>query len=169
VILKKSAHHQYVDLNGKVLQRFDGGLNRKGKINKYGKGGKPWCSSLYDLLWLVYRRVGSDDLRSAMAELGSHLEGFANPNEDPFAVVYRWRNSSLHGSTSIGLIGGTVLMLSLLVALDCAEREFDFDSMRKEADEFVEMTEEMRARTEGARMPWEYYPPEGRYDFLSKG
>jgi len=84
-------------------------------------------------------------------------------------VVYRWRNSSLHGSTSIGLIGGTVLMLALLVALDCAKREFDFDTMRKDADEFVTNMEEMSARAGGQRMPWHYYPPEGGYTVFAKG
>jgi hypothetical protein len=51
--------------------------------------------------------------------------------EDPFDVVYRWRNSSLHGQASLPTIRGTVFNTAILVALDAISA--DYDSMRDRA------------------------------------
>jgi hypothetical protein len=57
--------------------------------------------------------------------------------EDPFDVVYRWRNSSLHGQASLPTIRGTVFNTAILVALDAISA--DYDSMRDRALENVEL------------------------------
>lgn len=145
-LLKKSCG-DFVTPSGDVLRNFDG------KCRTYKAGGR--CSSLRDLLELFSNEVASEDARRDLIEQKTHLLGFANPGEDGFDVLYRWRNSSLHGQTGFPTIAGTVLNTAFLVAL--SDLPVDYDHLRKSAT--ARFDSELELSEFGSRSRWSYYPP----------
>jgi len=118
--------------------------------------GQP-CSSLRDMLWLLYDRVASEELRHDLDEQRIHLGAFASESEDGFEVLYRWRNSSLHGEASLSTIGGTVLSTALLISISALQAEYE--SVRASAVDGVRREAMSAASGIDYRSPWSYYPP----------
>jgi hypothetical protein len=147
----KIACSNYVSLSGAVLSPFSV-LSRSGRAIKYVPSGRRnRCSSLRDLLLLHYERVAAVPLRTCIREVRDHI-GALQSGADGFDVLFDWRNSSVHGSASWHTIGGTVLTLALLIALE--DVRGDFEVCRTEAFRMVQ-----RESGIGIRSPWSYYPP----------
>lgn len=153
-ILKKACAG-FVGLDGNVATTFT--VKRtNGGPRTYQVGGR--CSSLADLLRLLSAQVAGAELRADLDEQKAHLAVFANGNEDGFDVIYRWRNSSLHGTTSFPTIGGTVFNTAILVALDGVRN--DYTALHHAAVQAAQRAVAMGTRSGGSsRSPWSYYPP----------
>jgi len=140
-------------MGGGVIQRFTAGPAGR----EYNVG--ETCSNVRDLLWLVNDNCSTDELRHDLGEVRAHLKGLAVGNEDGFDVIFRWRNSSLHGVESLPTVGGTVLNVALLIAL--SEIRDRYEAMRALA--LTQVQEE--AQGVGAsglgdsRSPLSFYPP----------
>lgn len=116
----KRACAAYVDLNGDVITNFS--VTSPGGTIRHYKALKT-CSSLRDLLLLHYEQVSSKKLKSHLAIFRSHLQ-LLNV-QDPFDLIYSWRNQSLHGATNFHTIGGTLLNLALLILIFEIENDFE--------------------------------------------
>lgn len=148
-VVKKHAG-RFVDMHGRVLEQF----SVPGRKDPYRVG--KTCSSLRDLLYLLYEQVASEELRSDLDEQRAHLRAFADDASiDGFDVLYRWRNSSLHGGASQPTVGGTVLNTALLVAV--SKLEDTYDAARGDALRRVDRDRPIR--TSGYHSSWSYYPP----------
>ena len=152
-IAKKTCSN-YLDLNGQVISAFSV-PSRNGSTRTYdpssNRSTDKKCSSLRDLLWLVFNNVANQQLKNSIAEFRAHISNL-EPSEDPFDVIYRWRNESLHGSTSFQTIGGTLLNLILLITLHQLSAEY---SSKREA-----IVEQCRWNMQtGTKAPWSFYPP----------
>ncbi|WP_434141437.1 hypothetical protein JQR84_24415 (plasmid) [Pseudomonas luteola] len=151
--VSKKICNAYIAMDGSVIAKFDI-PNKFGKIREYDPSGH-WnqrqCSSLRDLLFLIHKNIASNSLRRALDEFRDHIATLDN-SEDPFDVIYKWRNQSLHGSTSFQTIGGTLLNLVILIVIhQLSDR---YDSLKERTLE--------RCRREvqhGHRSPWSFYPP----------
>jgi hypothetical protein len=73
---------------------------------------------------LLHYQLASADLRRLIDRLRDHIALF-DSTQDPFDLIYDWRNQSLYGSANLGTIGGTVLNLCLLISLFDIEPGFD--------------------------------------------
>jgi len=142
---------QYVDLTGKVQLPFARGSGT------YSVGGR--CSSVGDLLELLVGTVASPGLKADLMELLSHVHGLQPEFESGSAVIFDWRNSSLHGVATLPTIGGTVLSLALRIALD-ALRD-DYSLRRQEATQSIQRATHQSTSLGAAWRPgsWNYYPP----------
>jgi hypothetical protein len=149
-ILKKTCG-AYVQYDGEVLAPFT--VPSKLGRRSYTVGKR--ISSIRDLLWLLYEEVANDDLVDGLDTLRAHI-ALLEPSRDPFDVLFRWRNSSLHGEESLPTIGGTVLNTAILVALDAIST--GYESFRDSVIEYVRH-ELATAQLPGRRSPWSYYPP----------
>jgi len=156
-ILKLSAR-AFVDLSGNVRAAFTVPPRTGSRLSDYapaGTGkGRDRCSSLRDLLLLHSDRVAVDPLRARIAEMRDHI-GSLHPGQDGFDVLFDWRNASLHGAESYPTIGGTVLTLALLIALEGIAA--GFESLRVQTCQAVERDQQIRGRS--LRAPWSFYPP----------
>lgn len=150
--LVKKVCSKYVDYSGLVINAFDVPKDA-GKVNKYKPGNR--CSSLRDLMFLLYQQVADADLGSRLDEFGRMLTNLDTSNH-PFDLLYSWRNQSLHGQTSFPTIGGTILNLSLLIALNQIRGEYE--RWRQEAWRNVQW-HISTSGLGGDRSPWSYYPP----------
>ncbi len=151
--VSKKVCSSYVAMDGVVTAKFDV-PNKAGGVREYDPNGR-WnqkqCSSLRDLLFLIHLNVANDELKNALDEFRNHIATLDN-SEDPFDVVYKWRNQSLHGSTSFQTIGGTLLNLVLLIVIhQLSDR---YDSLKDKTLEHCRW--EMQS---GHRSPWSFYPP----------
>lgn len=146
-ILKKECA-SYVAPDGMVLDSFGVPARR------YTIGQR--CSSMRDLLWLLYSNVASDKLRADLDQQRSQLRALGS-GEDAFDLVAAWRNTSLHGESSLQSIGGTVFSTALLVAL--ARLESDYDALREAAIGRIRWELGSPGRPDGFRLPSSFYPP----------
>ena len=137
----------YVDMNGVVKKPFE---KPKGLYNVGDR-----CNSVRDILRLLRDRVAGDDLKNNLIEIFNHIESIVGES-DGCSVIYRWRNSSLHGETTLLSIGGTVFGLSLLIALGDIE------------DRYVQLRDGAVARVRQQQLvaqmgvspsPFGFYPP----------
>jgi hypothetical protein len=145
----KLACKAYVSTNGVVTTQFD-------TPRQNGTGRKIYdvrhrCSSLRDLLYLHHERVAAPALRAHLDKFRDHL-AYLDNSQDPFDLIYTWRNDSLHGSANYQTIGGTILGLTLIVALFALEN--DFEAQRQAALENYRWES-----TTGRKSPWSFYPP----------
>ena len=145
---------RYVGMDGRVVEAFE--VARIDGTARPYRVGQP-CSSLRDMLWLLYDRVASEELRHDLDEQRIHLGAFASESEDGFEVLYRWRNSSLHGEASLSTIGGTVLSTALLISISALQAEYG--SVRESAVDGVRREAMSAASGIDYRSPWSYYPP----------
>ena len=152
----KKACREYIDYSGKVITDFT--VSKKdGTIQNYGCSGqgKRFCSSLRDLLFLLYYNVADVDLKEQITLVRQHIFELDN-QEDPFDLIYRWRNSSLHGETSYPTIGGTLLNLVILIAL--AEIKQNYELIKSKTWSRVQWELQSFNYTKH-RSPWSFYPP----------
>jgi hypothetical protein len=141
----KKVCRQYIDYSGKVITGFN-------VIHKVYKPNSR-CSSIGDLLYLLHQTVSDADLRPRLDEVRQHLTSLDN-TLDPFALVYSWRNKSLHGQTSFPTIGGTLLNIVILIAFN--QIKISYEEARANAWFNVQREVEMFKST-GHRSPWSYY------------
>ncbi|MFL6628804.1 MAG: hypothetical protein ACJ8G1_20350 [Vitreoscilla sp.] len=149
----KRACAAYVAFDGQVVATFSV-PSRSGNVRTYDPNGSyrdQQCSSLRDLLFLHRTSVADSKQKLLLDRFRLHL-GSLDTSGDPFDVLYRWRNQSLHGSTSFETIGGTVLGYCLLISL--FELEPDFDARRTKAIEHCRWEAQSSHRS-----PWSFYPP----------
>lgn len=139
----------YISMDGNVLQPFEV-PNRNEGVKQYDPNGR-WnqkqCSSLRDLLFLtssLYEASEIEQLKGHIKQLGD--------GSDAFDVIYKWRNQSLHGTTSFQTIGGT--LLSLVIFLLLIKVEQNFEQVRQTALNGCRRNSQSQNRT-----PWSYYPP----------
>lgn len=137
----------YITYDGVVLVPFQV-KNRKYEANER-------CNNLGDLLRLLEAQIASPDLRQALDDLKKHLQRL-DPSKDAFDIVYDWRNSSLHGEARLPTIGGTVLSMTLVIALD--QIQSTYNALRTEVTKQIAW-ELQTASLTGHRSPWAYYPP----------
>lgn len=151
--ISKKTCYQFVTMDGGVIAKF-GVINKMGGIREYDPNGK-WnqkkCSSLRDLLFLIYNEIADKQLKSALDEFRAHISTL-DGSEDPFDIVYKWRNQSLHGTISFQTIGGTLLNLVLLIIVHQLSDKYDL--IRNKVLEHCRW--EMQC---GHRSPWSFYPP----------
>ncbi len=148
----KRACANFVTFNGQVITDFT--IQTKlGKSKKYTPNGSrnAQCSSLRDLLFLHYTLVASPTLKSLIDRFRDHIIFLAGP-DDPFDIIYDWRNQSLHGSTNFSTIGGTILNFTLLISL--FELEDNFEQRRLLSLEHCRWEQ-----TSQYKSPWSFYPP----------
>jgi hypothetical protein len=115
---------RFVDMRGWVVEDFV--VPRvNGGMREYRARRRDRCSSLRDLLYLLYE-LTSEDLKHDLDEQRSHLALFAeDATMDGFDVIFDWRNSSLHGGANLTTVGGTVLNTALLVAISDLKHTYD--------------------------------------------
>jgi hypothetical protein len=151
-LLKRACSH-YVAFDGQVRVAFQV-QSRQGGYRQYDPQGsyrERQCSSLRDILVLHYTQVAVPRLKILLDSFADHIRSL-DQTEDHFAVLYRWRNQSLHGTATIQTIGGTVLNLALLVSL--FEIEQDFDQHRAKVLEYCRWESCSQHKS-----PWSFYPP----------
>jgi hypothetical protein len=149
----KRACAKYVTFDGQVVAAFTV-PTKQGNPRQYDPQGAyrdRQCSSLRDLLVLHHTSVAEPTLKSLLNQFRDHI-GFLNNTQDPFDLLYGWRNQSLHGSTNFQTIGGTVLNLSLLISL--FEIELDFERHREMVLEHCRWEAQSQYKS-----PWSFYPP----------
>ncbi len=145
-VLRKVAK-THITYDGVVLLPF------QGKNRKYEA--KDRCSNLGDLLRLLEGQVASPGLQQALADVKKHLQ-LLDPAKDAFDIVFDWRNSSLHGEVRLPTIGGTVLSMTLVIALD--QIQSNYGALRAQVMKQIAW-ELQTASLTGHRSPWAYYPP----------
>lgn len=152
-VLKKTCK-KYVDYSGKARTDFSV-PNGYGGSRTYGTSGRTYCSSLRDLLFLLYNNVANDNLKEKLTFIREHISELSG-EKDPFSLIYDWRNSSLHGETNFPTIGGTLLNLVILIALN--EIKDIYNQFREKVLEKVQW--EMQSyKLAGHRPHWSFYPP----------
>lgn len=144
----KRACANFVAFDGKVISHFSV-AQKNGQPRNYNPGGR--CSSLRDLLFLHYTVVADTDLKAAIDSLRNHINTL-DSTQDPFDLIYDWRNQSLHGSANFQTIGGTVFNLCFLISL--SELKKDFGNHRQVVLEYCR-----REAPSSSRSPWSFYPP----------
>lgn len=146
-ILKRSCSN-YVRFDGQVISKFTV-KNRKGNTRQYNPESQ--CSSLRDLLVLHHTSVARPRLKSLLDKFRDHIRLIDSTN-DPFDILYSWRNQSLHGSTNFQTIGGTILNLTLLISL--FEIEDNFEQLREMVLEHCCWAAKSQYKSPGS-----FYPP----------
>jgi len=116
-VLKKTCS-SYVQYDGTVRQQFERIGRPKGL---YKQGSR--CSSIEDLLWLLYNHVADKWLRDALDDVRKSIS-IAAMGKEAFSTIYGWRNHSLHGQATYTTIGGSILTITLLIALTALESNF---------------------------------------------
>lgn len=146
----KRACAAYVSFDGRVLSPFSVPKKHGGQRQYAPKSGSQ-CSSLRDLLWLHGAEVAGPKLKILLDRFREHLATL-DRGQDPYDLVYGWRNQSLHGSTNFQTIGGTILNLSLLISLFEIENKFE--------DSRLQAIENCRWEARSpSKSPWSFYPP----------
>ena len=153
-ILKKTCR-EYVDYDGRVLKDFR--ITNRRNVVHYGRQGKSKISSLKDLLFLLYNIVASPELKKQLTSIREHIKRVDEQSE-PFSTIYRWRNSSLHGQNSYTTIGGTILNIVIIIALDSLKE--NYEELREEVFKGVKFyVQSSRLASTSIGAPWNYYPP----------
>jgi len=149
----KRACAKYVTFDGQVVTAFavDSKQGNPRQYDPHGSYRDRQCSSLRDLLVLHQTLVAAPTLKSLLNQFRDHIVLLDN-TQDPFDLLYSWRNQSLHGSTNFQTIGGTVLNLSLLISL--FEIEHDFERHREMVLEHCRWEAQSQYKS-----PWSFYPP----------
>jgi len=154
--ITKKACRAYVDYSGHVLQDWSA-PGRGSAVRNYSPSdpNKSRCSSVRDLLYLLYDTVAGPDLRAALDEIRAIFRS-RDPSKDPFDTIFDWRNQVLHGQTSHQTIGGTVLSIVILVSLEFVAGDYD---ARRDRQVGQLQWEQQTGSSSGARPEWSYYPP----------
>jgi hypothetical protein len=151
-VLKKVSS-QFIALDGRILQPFSiGSLN----YIPAQPGRRPTrCNRIGHQLSLVHRHIASASLRSDLDEVFRQISTVAGGG-DAFESIDLWRNQSLHGERTERTIGGTLLSILSLVALDQLKERYD--ELRERAIERVKF--ELRTNSTLSDFPhWSFYAP----------
>ncbi|GAA1033326.1 hypothetical protein GCM10009557_34720 [Virgisporangium ochraceum] len=152
-VLKKECS-TYVSPSGEIQKNFE--IEQSdGSLRKYRTGKR--CSSLRDLLVLLNNEIADNNLQSDLDSLRRHLSSLASSGEDGFDLLYRWRNSSMHGSTSFPTIGGTLLAIVSLICLHSMSG--GYEAARERAVARASRQRSALASGLNAGTPWSFYPP----------
>ena len=148
----KRACSTYIAFDGQVILAFSV-PNKQGNPRQYDPNGlfrDRQCSSLRDLLFLHSNIVADSRLKVLVDRFRQHLTSL-DGTQDPFDLIYMWRNQSLHGSTNFQTIGGTVLNLALLVSI--FEIDHGFEQRRLQTLEHCRWEGQLQHKS-----PWSFYP-----------
>jgi len=149
----KRACKSFVSFDGQVVSAFTV-EDLQGDPRPYGprgSRGRSRCSSVRDLLLLHHLHVAEPALKSLVNGFRNHIAAL-DCSQDPFDVIYSWRNQSLHGTTNFQTIGGTLLTLALLISL--FEIREDFDQHKEQVLKHCRWEAQS-----GYKSPWSFYPP----------
>ena len=144
----KRVSSTYLNMDGTVKSTFQV-KNRAGKPRPYKIGAQ--CSSIRDVLNLVYDEIADSELKVLLQEFRVHISSL-DDSQDPFDLIYSWRNQSLHGSTNFQTIGGTLLNLSLLLCIYSLKD--NYEELRNKVIEHCR-----REENHDHKSPWSFYPP----------
>jgi hypothetical protein len=144
----KRVSSTYLDMDGTVKFAFQV-LNRTGKPRKYKTESQ--CSSIRDVLFLVYENIADSELKILLDEFRAHISSL-DASQDPFDLIYSWRNQSLHGKTNFQTIGGTLLNLSLVLCVYSLKD--NYEQLRASVVSQLE-----REAAHEHKSPWSFYPP----------
>lgn len=144
----KRVSSTYLNMDGTVKSTFQV-KNRAGKPRPYKIGAQ--CSSIRDVLNLVYDEIADSELKVLLQEFRVHISSL-DDSQDPFDLIYSWRNQSLHGSTNFQTIGGTLLNLSLLLCIYSLK-----DNYEELRNKVIEQCR--REESHDHKSPWSFYPP----------
>ncbi|MEX5545260.1 hypothetical protein Q1J68_06565 [Pseudomonas pergaminensis] len=151
----KRACSAYVAFDGQVVSAFSvPGRQGDPRPTLYGPAGEPGkgkCSNLRDLLFLHYTNIIKPNQKRLLGRFRDHLSTL-DVGQDPFDLIYGWRNQSLHGSTNFQTIGGALLSLALVISL--FEVEQDYEERRLRALYTARQYDQLPFRS-----PWSFYPP----------
>lgn len=151
---------EYVAMDGLVLKDF----TLLSSNRSYRANGKRRCNSIGDIVKLTMQ-VGSSELASDLEYIERHLHELGEPDDtDGWAVLNRWRNSSLHGEASFPTVGGTLFNVAALMVLDWYD---DYENTRQQAlrcsiqeIQSARAHKQLGAATEHyLRSHWSFYPP----------
>lgn len=131
--LLKRLSHAYISMDGKILQDFD--IETPNGVTRYvakrqKKGDKDKCSSVRDLLYLYQIHIASYEQNRLIDEFNTHLKTF-DSSTSPNELIGKWRNESLHGTTSYESIGIAILNYCLLLSI--GEGNNDYLQCREQA------------------------------------
>ena len=115
--------NQFVDFEGRVKTRFTVPNKNGGNLVYDPNGGRKRCNSIRDLLYL-HQAEAAPDFTERINALRTHFMELV-PSKDPFDLIQKWRNQSLHGATNFHTIGGSVLNLALLIVLSELKNRFE--------------------------------------------
>ena len=143
----------FVQMDGTVIAPFQV-LNKIGNVKEYDPNGRfnqKQCANLRDLLFLLYDQIADPDLKRLLSEFRQHISSL-DSTEDPFDIIYKWRNQSLHGTTNFQTIGGTLLNLTSLICI--YQLRDNYSDLR------VKVLEQCRWESQHEhKSPWSFYPP----------
>ena len=146
----KRACKTFVSFDGQVVSAFTV-QKRQGNARTYDPVRGHRCSSLRDLLFLHHLQVAEPELKALLDNFRKHIATL-DGTQDPFDLIYHWRNQSLHGAANFQTIGGTLLNLSMLISL--FELRQDFDQHR------AQILDHCRWEAQSShKSPWSFYPP----------
>lgn len=123
----------YIDINGKVLIDFSvpGNKARRNYVvkKKIESSNNEWksdrCSNIRDLLYLFNEKVADQDLSEKLKEFCEYLSTIAYP-QHIYDLIGQWRNKALHGTKVRATIGGVILNLFILVALNLVKDDYEY-------------------------------------------
>lgn len=130
-----------------VVPKLSGGSTAYGAPK-----GKKKISNLGDLLWKVDEHAGAGPFQANLRLMASIYRP-GSTYHDGYAELFATRNRALHGNASIARVGGTVLNMALLIALEAIRG--DFQAYRDTALRCVEFY----GRRGAERPNWTFYPP----------
>ncbi|SMQ75987.1 hypothetical protein SAMN05444673_2600 [Bacillus sp. OV166] len=156
-VLKKSCK-EYVDSSGKVLKNFTVPKHIHPK-EVFRVNDPVRVSSLKVLLYLLHAKISNLDLHIQLTEMFQIIEKTWNVN-NALNTIYKWRNSSLHGTDIYHSIGSTVFNLVTIIALDGIKGKFEtaIPYIRQKIDRRV--SSRLNDTSDSyQRANWEFYPP----------
>lgn len=118
-LLLKAHCNSFVSDDGKVTQSFEV-TRADGSKRTYepGKAPKPkYCSSVGDLLYLLEKEVAGPELKASLHRLKNHFHQL-DQNTAFFDLLFKWRNTTLHGEDQVTGISCTVFNMCLLLCLE---------------------------------------------------
>lgn len=119
-IIKQKAS-EYISKDGEAVKEFS--IRQKsGKSRQYRVGQR--CSSLRDLLFLFHEKVSDPQLREDIEKIRINI-GLISDDQDPFDVIYQWRNDSLHGFSNHQHVAVTMFCFCLIVLLHSIKDDYE--------------------------------------------
>jgi hypothetical protein len=153
VIKKKCC--DFLEKDGRVKKEFKVPNKEGGRDIGYApadKKSKNKCSSIRDMLFLLYEYVSDKELKVDIDQIRGKLVSLES-EKDGFDVIGKWRNTSLHGQGVLNAVGGTLLNIAVLITLH--DQKDSYEKYRSYALKSTKFNEPHI----GIRPPWIFYPP----------